>query len=316
MKVREWCRLVAGIVMAGAVAGMGFAESVTNVRGVQRENSHLVDIYYDLEASEGNSYFVEIQIEGRTSEVAAATFTGDVGDGITSGKNHHVIWDAGADWPDRKGDVRVVVTTFTKGKHNKVQLWAGGPYWATTNIGATEPWEAGLYFWWGDTTGYRPSSDGTFSFDFASDNAAIYTWDKSFAELQGAGWVTAGSVLALAHDAAHVKWGGNWRMPTQQEFLDLINKCDWTWKSMNGVYGYVVCGRDDYASKSIFLPCAGYGLGTSLSGAGSRGGYWSSVPLSDNNLAWGLYFYSSRRRTSNSGRRVGQSVRPVQGFTN
>lgn len=33
------------------------------------------------------------------------------------------------------------------GTHNKVQLWAGGPYWATTNIGADEPWDYGYYFW-------------------------------------------------------------------------------------------------------------------------------------------------------------------------
>ena len=39
--------------------------------------------------------------------------------------------------------------------HRKVQLWAGGPYWAETNVGAEEPWEYGFYFWWGDTVGYR-----------------------------------------------------------------------------------------------------------------------------------------------------------------
>ena len=41
----------------------------------------------------------------------------------------------------------------------KVQLWAGGPYWATTNIGAEKPEEYGYYFWWGDTVGYKREGD-------------------------------------------------------------------------------------------------------------------------------------------------------------
>ena len=39
-----------------------------------------------------------------------------------------------------------------------VQLWEGGPYWATTNIGAEKPEDSGYYFWWGDG---RPSRTRT-----------------------------------------------------------------------------------------------------------------------------------------------------------
>ncbi len=35
-----------------------------------------------------------------------------------------------------------------QGRHEKVQLWEDGPYWATTNIGAEKPEEYGYYFWW------------------------------------------------------------------------------------------------------------------------------------------------------------------------
>ena len=99
----------------------------------------------------------------------------------------------------------------------KVQLWEGGPYWADRNIGAKKPEDYGLYFWWSDTTGHRPSADGTFSFGFSWNNSAIYTWVKSVSVLQSAGWVTSSGVLAPSHDAAHVKWGGDWQMPTSQE---------------------------------------------------------------------------------------------------
>ena len=203
--------------------------------------------------------------------------------------------------------------------HAKVQLWAGGPYWATTNIGAEKPWKVGCYFWWGDTVGHRrennvwvanggPSSNFTFSSD------STPTYGKDVLSLQRGGWLTAGNVLAPGHDAAQVLWGGGWRMPTCQEFADLVNKCDWTWTTQNGVNGYVVCGRGDYASSSIFLPAAGYGYGSSLNSVGSLGNYRSSVPASDSVLAYGLNFRSSGCSTYIDRRFYGQSVRPVQGF--
>ena len=104
-------------------------------------------------------------------------------------------------------------------------------------------------------------------------------------------------------------------MPTKQEFADLISKCDWTWTKVNGVNGYIVRGRGDYASRSIFLPCAGHGHGTLLHHAGSYGDYWSSVPDSDDYSAWGRYFCSSYRGTYYYDRYYGLSVRPLQGFT-
>ena len=215
--------------------------------------------------------------------------------------------------------------------HGKVQLWKDGPYWADTNIGAEKPWEYGYYFWWGDTVGYKienctwMASDGSssgFSFKEANlfsklfgkkDN--ILTSGKDVSTLLNEGWITQNCVLAPEHDAAHVKWGGQWRMPTDQELKDLCEKCNWTWTQMNGVNGYVIRGRGEYASACIFLPCAGIGCGPSLSTAGSDGHYWSSVPSSDFDNSWYLYFDSSLHGTGLNYRDYGRSVRPVQGFT-
>lgn len=196
----------------------------------------------------------------------------------------------------------------------KVQLWEGGPYWATTNIGANKPEDSGLYFWWGDTTGHRPSADGVFNFDFSCYNSVICT-EKSISELKSAGWVTSDGVLAPAHDAAHVKWGGSWRMPTYQECDDLFHKCDWTWKTINGMNGYIVRGRGAYASNNIFLPCAGYCFRTSLSHVGSSGLFWSSVPESNGWGAGGCGF-DLRTRSTGGRRSWGYSIRPVQGANN
>ena len=208
------------------------------------------------------------------------------------------------------------------GKHiNKVQLWEDGPYWATMNIGAEKPHDYGLYFWWGDTVGYKceggawVANDGSMrNFSFSNENTPTY--DKDLPPLQDKGWTTSAGVLAPEHDAAHVYWGGNWRIPTEQEMSDLNNKCDWTWTTMNGVSGYAVQGRGDYSNASIFLPAAGIVERTSLIDAGSYGLYWSSVPHSISSLSWYLIFYSGFHDTSYlDSRSCGRSIRPVQGFT-
>ena len=84
---------------------------------------------------------------------------------------------------------------------------------------------------------------------------------------------------------------------------------------MNGVNGYVVRGKGDYVSNSIFLPCAGNSYGSSLDLAGLEGDFWSSVPDSDNDYAWGLGVYSRGLGMGRYSRYYGLSVRPLQGFT-
>ena len=57
--------------------------------------------------------------------------------------------------------------------HDAVQLWEGGPYWATTNIGASTPEEYGYYFAWGYTEGCvrNSSNDGWVKADDSSSSA-------------------------------------------------------------------------------------------------------------------------------------------------
>lgn len=223
--------------------------------------------------------------------------------------------------------VALVVQNAQAGTHEKVQLWEGGPYWATTNIGAENPEDYGLYFWWGDTTGHSPSGT-TFAFSFDESNCP--TSGKGLDTLLSEEWIVPGTnVLAPAHDAAHVQWGGGWRMPTFQELMDLCSYCDWTWTTMsNGVNGYVIRGRGTYAFNSIFLPAAGRGHsninsslnggnGSSLVNAGSIGLYSTSTAHGDNWYVDKLVFSSSSHGVSfyswQLTREEGIPVRPVQG---
>ena len=202
----------------------------------------------------------------------------------------------------------------------KVQLWDGGPYWADMNIGAKKPWECGYYFWWGDTIGYKRENDAWVASDGSSSGfkfgeAITPTYDRPLEILQNEGWITADNKLESKHDAAQVHWGGEWRLPTQQELEDLKNNCDWKWTTMKGVSGYVVCGRGAYASASIFLPAAGVGYGNALNDADSQGQYWASVPNTGKFCSWRLELNSSDYVMGKGGRSYGRTVRPVQGFT-
>ena len=189
----------------------------------------------------------------------------------------------------------------------KVQLWEGGPYWADRNIGAGGPGEAGLFFWWGDTVGHSPEGS-TFRHSFV--HSGCPTHGKGAEQLRAEGWITADGVLAPEHDAAHVKWGGGWRMPTRQELSDLNGKCDWIWAAVDGMKGYTVRGRGEFAANSIFLPCAGSCYGNSLYDSGSDGNYWSSAIFPEGGYPWYLCFDYSSHAVSDSGCGDGRNVRP------
>lgn len=319
------------IVVLVAVTGLASfaAPTVTDVVAKQRYPwNGLVDITCKVEGIDEtipDPKFVLYAVLSDSEKVSRMSHFWIIRDGVKSSNlstdangNYRLLWNAKADL----GEVRytnMVVRVDIK-VHQKVQLWEGGPYWATTNIGAEKPEDYGYYFWWGDTVGYKRenakwlASDGSNSnFSFTESNTP--TDNKSVSTLQSEGWITADGVLAPEHDAAKKHWGGDWRMPTMQEFDDLLTKCDWVWTTTNGVNGYVVRGKGDYSSKSIFLPCAGLGNGTSLIDAASYGYYLSSVPYSDDYHAWDLCFYSSWRCWDDFFRDLGRSVRPLQGFT-
>jgi hypothetical protein len=106
-------------------------------------------------------------------------------------------------------------------------------------------------------------------------------------------------------------------MPTKDELSALHNNCEWELFSINGVKGYLVKGREAYASKSIFLPFAGRVNRASLSSSGTFGYYWSSVPRSGDfsDDAFHLDLCMSFHSTEDGYRYYGHSVRPVLGFT-
>ena len=160
--------------------------------------------------------------------------------------------------------------------------------WATCNVGASSPEDYGSYYAWGETSVKSSYTDENCS-----------TCGESIGDIGG-----------TSCDVAHVKWGGSWRMPTEAEFEELINRCTWTWTTQGGMAGYKVTGP---SGKSIFLPAAGYRHGTSLLDAGSDVYYWGSTPLSSSTDYASYLSFSSSYHYVNyyGGRSNGLPVRPV-----
>lgn len=104
--------------LAAAAAGAALAAppEITNVRATQRENSKLVDIWYDAADADGDALAVRIEIsddDGESFLVPAFSLTGDVGSGIEPGEGKHVVWDAGTDWDGEYSDrMRVKITAL------------------------------------------------------------------------------------------------------------------------------------------------------------------------------------------------------------
>ena len=121
------------------------------------------------------------------------------------------------------------------------------------------------------------------------------------------------TVLDAVDDAAHVNWGGNWRMPTKDELEELVANCTWTWSTINGVSGYrVISNVKGFEGRFIFLPAAGYRYDWSLDSKDSYGYYWSSsLYTSYPSGAWCFAFDSDDASTSNGSRQYGRVVRPV-----
>ena len=330
------CIIIAISIIMGTMLVIAATPTITDVTAQQRYPwNGLVDITCKVSGIEGMAngfYFNMAAVIPNSGDVREVSHFWVLQSGTNSSDrrvytngNYQLLWDLRADLGQVRYSNLVVRITAIK-EHGKVQLWEGGPYWSETNIGAEEPWEYGYYFWWGDVVGYERkgnawvASNGSSSdFSFSSENTPTYK--KNNSSLQSEGWITADSVLAPEYDAAHMQWGGAWRMPTMDELTDLNSKCDWTWTTMNGVKGFVVRGREDFASASIFLPAAGRGVGTSLNLI-DKCGYYLSSAIRGNLDAYCLSFsFFSNSPAHSTGfettdhRYYGRSIRPVQGFT-
>ncbi len=203
--------------------------------------------------------------------------------------------------------------------------------WATMNVGATKPEEYGDYFAWGATEPYYESGFALenpqahwktgkeagytlYNAPFQTQNVtndSYAKWtkylgneaDRDYKDPSATSENIQKTVLDTEDDAAHVNWGGTWRMPTKAEMDELVNaeNCTWTWYAadnteFNGVAGYKIQSiKAGYTDKWIFLPAAGDYWNNELWASNSEGYYWSSSLDIDTNPGYGAVITFSKR---------------------
>ena len=190
-----------------------------------------------------------------------------------------------------------------------------GTLWMDRNVGASSPEDAGLYFAWGETTGYTADEVGKtkqFSWDdYKYANGAYNKLTKYCNESSyGNDGYTDGLTTLETTDDAVLQNVHKYSMPTKEQLQELIDGTTSTWTSQNGVNGRLFTSKTN--GNSIFVPAAGYGYNGSMYNVGSYGGLWSSsLGGYNSNSAWHLYFYSDGVDLDYGSRCYGRSVRGV-----
>lgn len=197
-------------------------------------------------------------------------------------------------------------------QHEYVDLGLpSGLKWAKCNVGAEKETDAGLYFAWGETTGYTASQVGTDKQFSWSD----YKYGNSDSNLTKYNQSDGNTVLESTDDAVSQIMGGNWRMPTKDEFDELLSGTTNEWIANyegTGVKGRKFTSKTD-TSKYIFIPAAGYCDDGSVDDVGYGGYVWSSsLDTSYPSNALNLYFDSGDCYMSSFYRCAGLSVRGVR----
>lgn len=177
--------------------------------------------------------------------------------------------------------------------------------WAPFNIGGSSSSPAGEYFCWGETAPKLYSH--RFNYKFYDPLADSY--------------VDLGqNICGTEYDAATQCWGEDWRLPTPDEFRELIEKCTWT----RSGYDAIITGPN---GNSIRLPAMQF-----LTYAGRPSGFlspissgyyltgdggadkWASGKPTDHEVCTILKFFMAEgiyKLDDTTYRGMGMSVRPV-----
>ena len=186
-----------------------------------------------------------------------------------------------------------------------------GLKWAKCNVGAKKETDYGYYFMWGSTT---PNTKTKCNWKHAPFNNGLSDYDEEYFNTHKSEWLDDNDNLKPEYDAAYKATNGIARMPTHEDFQELLDNTINEWiEDFNGtgVNGWKFTSKID-ASKYIFIPAAGSCNGGSVNYVCGIGYVWSSsfsTSYPDN--AWYLYFLSDGCGMYNYYRYYGKSVRGV-----
>ena len=174
--------------------------------------------------------------------------------------------------------------------------------WADRNVGSTVETSVGNYYAWGDTQTRDTYSESTYV--HYKDNA--YVVDGMYPK------------FTLDYDVAYQQWGGEWHMPTKNDWNELINGCDWV-EEGSGYRIYKKGSRKK--NESIYLPVSGYkvtGNGSTHINNSDYCNYWSSAINTHVDSHWSEAYSimnkpgGTKNGAWTSSRYEGLPVRPVK----
>ena len=171
--------------------------------------------------------------------------------------------------------------------------------WATQNLGAANPRQGGDLVAWGELESkdsykwstyrykgeYRPSSSTKYN-----DNDGL-------------------STLEAIDDAATVNWGTEWRIPTKDEWDELIENCEWK------EYGGYLFGKSKINANKIVLSASTTIADNEYGTIENEGGfYWTSNNTSKER-AYSVQYKLHQFGSNTMQRCIGQAIRPVTSNT-
>lgn len=162
-----------------------------------------------------------------------------------------------------------------------------GTMWADRNVGAETASDFGNLYSWGEI-------------DIKDDYSPL-AYVEQLKPLQ--------KISQAKHDVATAVLGGEWSLPTEEQFKELLSECKWHWKMVNGHNGYEIEGKN---GNCIFLPASGWNRGTEIEYQNQYGYYWTSERSSNTRFARSLQFPKEGKGiVGNGDLHVGRSVRAV-----
>lgn len=158
--------------------------------------------------------------------------------------------------------------------------------WSATNLGADYSWEIGNHYAWGETEHKQSYKENNYPYYHkVIGNDISKTW----------------------YDAAQKELGGDWRMPTKEEWHELLFSTEHEWVSIHDHHGYLFTAKN---GSLLFFPANGYIYDQNI-GTPDEGYYWTSTYSNIDN-AYVTYLPSNSWGISNYGRYIGIGIRAVK----
>ena len=181
--------------------------------------------------------------------------------------------------------------------------------WASCNLGASSPEGEGDYYALGenetiptyqwDNYKWSSSASSPYTWNLGSDGFSKYNYGFLYGDVDN------NTVLTIEDDAAHARLGENWRIPSSEEYYELIDNCYIETVSVNGVTGKKFTSKIN--GNSIFLPWTG--------NSSYNSSYWSSdLSVSSSDPTYARVFQLSEHGNPGvltSQRYYGNTIRPV-----